>query len=156
VPSGNWVSCRGLEAADGRPYRAPELLFGPAAYDAPALDLWAAGATLAECYRQPAGLQQAFPGPSGRGGRPSRDSNEWRSDGGSSGSAGVPSPPSRSSHGSDSSPFESPPLDGGRPSNATLFDATYGELGLAGSIFSVLGTPTPESWPVSISSTLLS
>jgi len=34
----------------------------------------------------------------------------------------------------------------------TLFDDGFGDIGLAGSIFRVLGTPTPETWPVSISS----
>ncbi|CAK9781361.1 kinase-like protein [Cutaneotrichosporon oleaginosum] len=104
------------------PYRAPELLFGPVTYDAAALDLWAAGATLAELYRHLTGWRRA-PGS--------------RSDGGSS-------------HVSSLSGSESPPLslDGGaRSSDVALFDATYGDLGLAGSIFSVLGTPTAESSP---------
>ncbi|KAK4244472.1 kinase-like domain-containing protein [Corynascus novoguineensis] len=48
----------GVEPADDKildvgtgPYRAPEALFGDRAYG-PALDLWAAGATLAECFRR--------------------------------------------------------------------------------------------------------
>jgi len=38
------------------------------------------------------------------------------------------------------------------PPRTTLFDDGFGDIGLAGSIFRVLGTPTPETWPVSISS----
>jgi hypothetical protein len=30
----------------------------------------------------------------------------------------------------------------------TLFDDGFGDIGLAGSIFRVLGTPTKEIWPV--------
>ncbi|GMK55756.1 hypothetical protein CspeluHIS016_0208120 [Cutaneotrichosporon spelunceum] len=78
------------------PYRAPELLFGPHAYDARAIDLWAAGATLAEFY--------------------------------------VVCSPLRND-------YQSTPLCG------TFFNATFGDLGLAGSIFDVLGTPTAETWP---------
>jgi serine/threonine protein kinase len=38
------------------------------------------------------------------------------------------------------------------PVRTTLFDDGFGDIGLAGSIFRVLGTPTAETWPVSISS----
>ena len=38
------------------------------------------------------------------------------------------------------------------PARTTLFDDGFGDIGLAGSIFRVLGTPTAETWPVSISS----
>lgn len=31
-----------------------------------------------------------------------------------------------------------------------LFDDTFGDLGLAASIFRILGTPTEETWPVSL------
>lgn len=34
------------------------------------------------------------------------------------------------------------------PSRRTLFDSTYGDLGLAASIFRLRGTPTTETWPV--------
>lgn len=35
------------------------------------------------------------------------------------------------------------------PIRTTLFDDGFGDIGLAGSIFRVLGTPTAETWPVS-------
>lgn len=35
------------------------------------------------------------------------------------------------------------------PPRQTMFSAEFGEIGLAGSIFRVLGTPTEENWPVS-------
>lgn len=61
-----------------------------------------------------------------------------------------------SSFGSDDSDPDIDPLDGDvRPVSrnstrpARLFDDTFGEVGLAASIFRVLGTPTPDSWPVS-------
>jgi hypothetical protein len=38
------------------------------------------------------------------------------------------------------------------PVQTTLFGDGFGDIGLAGSIFRVLGTPTAETWPVSISS----
>lgn len=34
------------------------------------------------------------------------------------------------------------------PPRRILFSAEFGEIGLAGSIFRVLGTPTEETWPV--------
>jgi hypothetical protein len=36
------------------------------------------------------------------------------------------------------------------PVRTTLFDDGFGDIGLAGSIFRVLGTPTEETWPVSV------
>ncbi|BEJ15959.1 hypothetical protein CspHIS471_0505640 [Cutaneotrichosporon sp. HIS471] len=100
------------------PYRAPELLFGPHKYDARALDLWAAGATLAEFY---------LPRP---GGSALNDRQSAISEGGSSGDS--------------SSSISSPGI---ADDCGTLFNAAFGDLGLAGSIFSVLGTPTSETWP---------
>jgi serine/threonine protein kinase len=35
------------------------------------------------------------------------------------------------------------------PTQTTLFDDGFGDIGLAGSIFRVLGNPTAETWPVS-------
>jgi len=34
------------------------------------------------------------------------------------------------------------------PARTTLFNDDFGEIGLAGSLFRVLGTPTAETWPV--------
>lgn len=67
-----------------RPYRAPELLFGAHAYDAPAIDLWGLGVYLADILR------------------------------------------------------------GSTP----LFNTSFGDIGLAASIFRVRGHPS-HSWPVS-------
>jgi len=39
--------------------------------------------------------------------------------------------------------------EGEDSTRSSLFDSTYGDLGLAASIFRVLGTPNSESWPVS-------
>ena len=36
------------------------------------------------------------------------------------------------------------------PVRTTLFDDGFGDIGLAGSIFRVLGTPTEETWHVSV------
>jgi serine/threonine protein kinase len=53
------------------------------------------------------------------------------------------------------------PLDGaymedmGASQSQTLFDCTYGDLGLAASIFGIFGSPTPDSWPVSSSHLIL-
>ncbi|KAL1407656.1 hypothetical protein Q8F55_007089 [Vanrija albida] len=105
-------------------YRAPELLFGPNEYDAKALDLWAAGATLAEFFRQigPYPVEE-YSGPD------SSDEDVGEA------LAAVASL-----------------KIGRRPSPADtertpLFNAQFGDLGLAASIFRVLGTPTKESWP---------
>jgi cyclin-dependent kinase 8/11 len=47
---------------------------------------------------------------------------------------------------------EQDPLEDGGPirppARNTLFDDGFGDIGLAGSIFRVLGTPTKQSWPV--------
>lgn len=41
-----------------------------------------------------------------------------------------------------------PPLGGDAPV-VSLFKCTFGDIGLAASIFGLLGTPTDASWPVS-------
>lgn len=112
-----------------RSYRGPEILFSPPAYDAPALDLWAAGATLAEFYRPSRAV-------SGSGSPVS--------------SASTPPPnledeldPLEDDH------LETSP-DGKGDAPVPLFDATFGEIGLAGSIFRLMGTPTEQNWPVSL------
>ena len=50
-------------------------------------------------------------------------------------------------------PFDPPtsPSQKGNWKRAALFDAANGEIGLVASIFRLLGTPTEETWPVSIS-----
>lgn len=56
---------------------------------------------------------------------------------------------------SDSSDSEDDEIEGFQlrrpPPRKPLFSAEFGEIGLAGSIFKVLGTPTEENWPVSFS-----
>lgn len=96
----------------GRPYRAPELLFGPQRYDAQAIDVWAIGVTLAEFFT----------------GNKNIDPHFYR---------------------------EVDPLEElwdnlpGR-SNVALFDDSFGDIGLAASIFRLRGSPNDETWPVSV------
>jgi len=95
-----------------RRWRAPELLFSPATYDASALDLWGIGVVITDMFRP------IHP--------PDSDSDDGDSD-------------------EDEDPLEEvirPPV------RTTLFNDDFGDIGLAGSIFRVLGTPTVETWPV--------
>lgn len=118
-----------------RHYRAPELLFGPTTYDPYAIDLWALGVIFAEFL-------------TARGPRRGRSVS-------SSGSSASDVDSNRP-HGDDSCSRGNPEF--GSHSNTEraeaglrqgLFDSTFGDLGLVGSIFKVLGIPTPETWPVS-------
>jgi len=107
------------DVADGtdRPYRAPELLFGPRTYDALATDLWAAGCVIAEMFHM-----------------------------------GTPSPPySDVDHVEERGEEDDDPLETPVDSTeirATLFDSTFGNLGLAASIFRLRGSPNRHTWPV--------
>ncbi|KAJ3815178.1 CMGC/CDK protein kinase [Lentinula aff. lateritia] len=93
------------------PYRAPELLFGTRSYDAYAIDLWSLGAMFAEFFTPLVPLS------------PTSDD--------------FPSYPSFIT-----SPFKSDPNHSpSRYARDPLFDASRGEIGLAWSIFKVLGTP---------------
>jgi len=112
-----------------RPYRAPELLFGPKTYDAFAADMWSAGATFADFFRP---LQQQLD-----------DVDEWD---------GCDEEAEEDQQQHTSLPFvflRSPP-----PSRITswhrlpLFNADRGDIGLAWSIFKVRGTPNEMNWPV--------
>jgi len=61
------------------------------------------------------------------------------------------SPQMGSEDGSDEEEELRDPLDSDdspRLVRKLLFDDRYGDIGLAGSIFRVLGTPTIETWPV--------
>ncbi|KAI0936884.1 hypothetical protein AcV5_004914 [Taiwanofungus camphoratus] len=111
------------------PYRAPELLFGPTTYDAFAIDLWSLGAMLAEFFT-PLRLQ--------------RQHDEYDDDSASESDiddGDAPRPPF----------IVTKPLAIGEPDTVwtreSLFDASRGSIGLAWSIFKVLGTPTEENWP---------
>ena len=89
-----------------RPYRAPELLFGPTTYDPFPLDLWSLGTVIAELFDI-------------------QIHRDWGDD----------------EEASSPDPVEEPP-------RRTLFDSTYGDIGLAASIFRIRGVPVKETWPV--------
>ncbi|KAF7340909.1 Lanosterol 14-alpha-demethylase [Mycena sanguinolenta] len=106
-------------------YRAPELLFGTRAYDAAALDMWSAGAVLAEMFST---LRLC-----------SNDDEAYDEE------------PVYSAQAGDG-PFVVPHrLRVGQPETYwcrdTLFNGRRGEIGLAWSIFKIRGTPTSETWP---------
>ena len=113
-----------------RPYRSPELLFGPRDYDARAVDLWSIGAVLAEFFT-PLRLQKA-------------DDDDYY---------GYPEDDSGDEVPTSKEPFVvpkgvSPDQQGVEWERESLYDASRGQIGLAFSIFKVHGTPTVESWPV--------
>ncbi|AEO66376.1 uncharacterized protein THITE_2114443 [Thermothielavioides terrestris NRRL 8126] len=109
------------------PYRAPETLFGNRAYG-PAVDLWAAGTTLAECLLA-----------------------------GSSKSKSTTNKPHRSAindedDGDDGSEGDGENSSSDNTAGRTLFASRAAhedgnQLGLILSIFRTLGTPTPATWP---------
>lgn len=123
------------------PYRAPELLFGSRSYSPFALDIWSFGALIAEFYTPMV---------------PSEEQADRLQS--------TPSPPPHLSHNDGGH------LDSGTALNwycainptvtessvwnlrlkyvrKTLFDGSCGDIGLVGSIFKLLGTPTLTSWP---------
>ncbi|KAF7331340.1 Lanosterol 14-alpha-demethylase [Mycena kentingensis (nom. inval.)] len=108
-------------------YRAPELLFGTRAYNAPAIDLWSFGAVLAEMFTA---LRAEY----------DDDDDDPEADALIAGAQ------------PNSAPFITRPPGHGVPAewyHDTLFNGRRGELGLAWSIFKIRGTPTdaPGSWP---------
>ncbi|KAJ3746758.1 kinase-like domain-containing protein [Lentinula detonsa] len=98
------------------PYRAPELLFGTRSYDACAIDLWSLGAMFAEFFTSLVPVASS----------PTTDDFI---------SPSFLTPLSSSN--SNSSALN--PLT--RYTRSSLFDASRGEIGLAWSIFKILGTP---------------
>ena len=107
-----------------RPYRAPELLFGAKTYDPKALDLWALGTIIAVMFGPPRLPQHNDEGEDEDD--ESDDEEAYRYD----------------------DPLEPPPpVDPAIP-RRTLFDSALGDLGLAGSIFRLRGSPSPSTWPV--------
>lgn len=113
-----------------RPYRAPELLFGPEAYDAFAADMWSLGVTFADFFRP---LKQQMD-----------DSDEWDDD-------------CDEEEDDEQQHTALPFISLQRPSprvgswrRLPLFDADRGDIGLAWSIFKVRGTPNETNWPVNL------
>ncbi|KAK4144558.1 kinase-like domain-containing protein [Dichotomopilus funicola] len=98
-------------------YRAPETLFGNRAYG-PGVDLWAAGTTLAECFR------------TGRTGSPAK-----RNVGGEDNDSDDDAK-------NENMTARGPTLFDSRPAHED-----GNQLGLVLSIFRTLGTPTPQTWP---------
>lgn len=109
------------------PYRAPELLFGTRSYDPFAIDLWSLGATFAGFFT-PLRLY----------------SDEEEESLGDVEDENQPPSPFIVPRGLDI-------LDpDARWIRDTLFNGNRGEIGLAWSIFKIFGTPTPDTWPVSL------
>ncbi|CBQ70957.1 conserved hypothetical protein [Sporisorium reilianum SRZ2] len=134
-------------------FRAPELLFSPVrGYDAFAVDVWAVGATLAHFFTPlTAVLRPASP-------EKQQQEDDERKDWQKAFDAGAPLSPA-SDAGSDSSLYwEEEPIPADTHSDAPesasgyirtpLFHADTGDIGLAASIFSLLGLPTSTAdWP---------
>lgn len=123
-----------------RPYRAPELIFASKDYDPQALDLWALGATLAEFFTPLTTKSRCKVSPSSL------------SDDGNSSDFEV----RRERYGSEDRDEPNDGDDGVEWSadlqsrRETLFDGSATDFTLSGSIFKLLGTPTVETWPVSL------
>lgn len=134
-------------------YRAPELLFAPPTYSAPAIDRWSLGVLLSEFFTplvfsyldggafsptnsitsSALGDDDAADSTPKRGWTDAFETGEHLK----SGEEGEG--PSRSDY------FETKTWV-----RRKLFDAERGDVGLAGSIFKVRGSPNDESWPVSL------
>jgi serine/threonine protein kinase len=112
-----------------RQYRAPELFFSPRTYDAPALDLWALGTTLAEFFTP---IERVIIPVDDYSTRALSTSFEgmWA---GSGGARSRPKPKTRARR-------------------KWLFDPEGGDISLVGDFFKLLGTPDTNSWPASLSS----
>lgn len=146
-------------------YRAPELLFSPVKYNPYAVDSWAAGCVIAQMFR-----------PFG-----SFDPHEF-DDSGSDSDSDIRSDSEEGSDGWSDNTEDPDPLDepwrrvrnsggdgngtgsrtgtttggdkGGMGERQPMFDASFGTLGLAASIFKIRGTPSLDTWPVSLVSSV--
>jgi serine/threonine protein kinase len=137
------IECGTGGSLRSRPYRAPELLFGPRTYNAFAIDSWSLGATFAEFFTSVRLYNPLDDEDFGFGLREDEQSD-----------SGDESPPAKPAE-----PFIIPKrLRIGDPSNRwardSLFDSTRGEIGLAWSIFKTRGSPNETNWPVSVISLL--
>ena len=123
------VTCSHATYYNGSPYRAPETLFSPHTYDATAVDIWCAGATLAELFTSL---------------RLESESGDDEFDVATQQSE-VPQAyiiPSNIDLSTTRGVFK----------RDSLFNGRDGTIGLAWSIFQTLGSPTDQNWPVSSSS----
>ncbi|KAF7797957.1 hypothetical protein EIP86_009164 [Pleurotus ostreatoroseus] len=111
------------------PYRAPETLFSPHTYDATAVDMWCAGATLAELFTS---LRLEF--------EPGEDESD------------VAAPQSEVPQAYIVPSDIDLSTTRGVWQRDSLFNGRNGTIGLAWSIFQTLGSPTDQNWPVSSSS----
>ena len=110
-----------------RPYRAPELLFGPRTYDAFATDIWSLGAVCAEFFTALRLTPQ------------DEEFDERNNDIVVEEDKGKPFIlPKHTRAGDPNARWRRDPLFNGR----------QGEIGLAWSIFKIRGTPTHDTWPV--------
>lgn len=111
-----------------RPYRAPELLYGPKTYDPFAIDLWSLGATISQFFtaicltREDSDIEDVTPS----------DRRDIVN--------GMILPHDLSSVS----------LRTAQWSRTTLFSSERGDIGLLWSIYSSRGTPNDDIWPVSI------
>lgn len=121
-----------------RPFRAPELLFGPSQYSACATDLWSLGCTISHFFTPVRLFKHSYY--DDEEDEVSELANEERQ---------------------RTSPYMLPKDIGSvniRSAGWTrmsLFDGTRGSIGLAASIFKLRGTPNKENWPVSTSYNLI-
>ncbi|KAJ3508273.1 hypothetical protein NLJ89_g5848 [Agrocybe chaxingu] len=130
-----WSECPGrlYFEVSTRAYRAPELLFSSRSYDPIALDLWSLGATFAEFFTP---LRLSSEEEDECDDDDQTEDNEEPDD-------DQPRP---------LEPFIVPKYlrigyPGAQWTRDTLFNGERGEIGLAWSIFKILGTPTDETWP---------
>ncbi|OAV91012.1 hypothetical protein PTTG_04799 [Puccinia triticina 1-1 BBBD Race 1] len=121
------------------PYRAPELLFGSRSYSPLALDIWAFGALIAEFYRPMERSEDEFvpldsaPSTPDNTGLGTGTAMDWYSSGDLSDPSGAALPQQAN--------LICPVV------RKTLFDGSIGDIGLAGSIFKIRGTPDSTTWP---------